>query len=193
MTVVCFFSGDSDGDSLYTEGEVYIAAPCTNTPPTADANGPYVVDEGSTVALDGTGSSDPHNAILSFSWSPGTQLDDATSATPMYSALDDTVDVLTLTVSDLGGDVTLLTALTDDDTTSVTVLNVPPSVTAVGDAIDEGGTATVSATFTDPGTLDTHTAEIDWDDGTPAQAVDVASSPPASTTSTATTARTTSS
>jgi hypothetical protein len=32
----------------------------------------------------------------------------------------------------------------------------------------------VSATFTDEGTLDTHTASIDWDDGTPAQAVTTA-------------------
>ena len=54
------------------------------------------------------------------------------------------------------------------------MLNVAPSVTAVGDAIDEGGTATVSATFVDPGILDTHTATIDWDDGTAPVAVTVA-------------------
>jgi hypothetical protein len=64
-------------------------------------------------------------------------------------------------------------ALTDEDATTVTVLNVPPTVTAIGDAIDEGGTATVSATFVDPGTLDTHTATILWGDGLAAQAVSV--------------------
>lgn len=173
VTVVCFIDGDDNGDSLYTDGESYTAGPCVNTAPTADAGGPYQVNEGSTVQLDGTGSSDPHNAILTYAWSPGTNLDDPSSPTPIYSAIDDTVDNITLTVSDAGGDVTPATALTDDDTTTVTVLNVPPTVTAVGDNIDEGGVATVSATYVDPGTQDTHTASIDWGDGSPPQPVTV--------------------
>ena len=82
--------------------------------------------EGSTEQLDGTASSDPENAILTYSWSPATNLDDATSATPIYSAVDDTVDVINLTVSDIGGDVIAANALTDDDSTTVTVTNVPP-------------------------------------------------------------------
>ena len=89
-------------------------------------------------------------------------------------ALDDTVDNLTLTVSDIGGDVTAATALTDDDDTTVTVLNVPPTVTAQGDNINEAGVATVRATFFDPGTQDTHTASILWGDGSPGQLVSVA-------------------
>jgi hypothetical protein len=44
-------------------------------------------------------------------------------------------------------------------------------VTAIGDSIDEAGTATVSATYFDPGPLDTHTATIDWGDGTAVEAV----------------------
>ena len=173
VTVVCFSDGDDNGDSLYTEGESYTAGPCVNTAPTADAGGPYQVNEGSTVQLDGTGSTDPHNAILTYTWSPDTNLDDPSSATPIYTAIDDTVDNLTLTVNDIGGDVTAATAITDDDDTTVTVLNVPPTVTAVGDNIVEGGLATVSATFVDPGTLDTHTASILWGDGSPAQPVTV--------------------
>ncbi len=165
VTFVCDIQTVGDGDNLYTQGESYTANPCTNTAPTADADGPYSVAEGSAVQLDGTASSDPENAILSFEWAPGANLDDPTSATPTYTGIDDTVDNLTLTVSDVGGDVTPATALTDEDSTSVTVTNVSPTVTATGDAIDEGGTATISATFTDPGTLDTHTATIDWDDG----------------------------
>jgi hypothetical protein len=49
----------------------------------------------------------------------------------------------------------------------VTVENVAPEVTGTGDSIDEGETATVSAEFTDPGVLDTHTASIDWGDDGP--------------------------
>ena len=56
----------------------------------------------------------------------------------------------------------------------VTVLNLPPSVTAIGDSISEGGVAIVRATFTDPGVNDTHTAAILWGDGSPGQVVTVA-------------------
>ena len=172
---VCDIAGNLYADNSTSPGNnAFTANPCTNTAPTAVAGGPYSVPEGDTEQLDGTASSDPENAILSYSWSPAANLDDATSATPIYSAVDDTVDVIELTVSDLGGDVTAATALTDDDSTTVTVTNVPPEVTAVGDAIDEGGTATVSATFTDPGTLDTHTASIDWGDGSPVEDVTTA-------------------
>ena len=173
VTVVCFADGDTNADSLYTEGELYTAGPCVNTAPTAEAGGPYQVNEGSMIQLDGSGSSDPHNAILSYEWTPAANLNDASLAMPVYTALDDAVENITLTVSDLGGDVTVATALTDDYETTLTVRNVPPTVTAVGDSINEAGTATVSATFTDPGTLDTHTATILWGDGTPAQNVSV--------------------
>ena len=175
VTVVCFSDGDDNADNLYTDGESYTAGPCVNTAPTADAGGPYQVNEGSTRQLDGTGSTDPHNAILSYSWSPGAGLDDPSSATPIYTAIDDAVENLTLTVNALGGDVTAATALSDDDETTITVLNVPPTVTAQGDNIDEAGVAVVSATFTDPGTEDTHTASILWGDGSPAQLVPVVS------------------
>ena len=173
VATVCFLDGDDNGDNLYTDNESYTAGPCVNTAPTADAGGPYEVDEGSSIMLDGTASSDPHNAVLNFSWSPATNLMNPNTAVPLYNGLDDTVDNLTLTVNDEGGDVTPALALEDDDTATVTVLNVPPTVNAIGDTINEGGAATVSATFTDPGTLDTHTATIDWDDGSPLQVVDV--------------------
>lgn len=164
---VCDIPGNLYADSTSSPGnDAFTANPCTNTAPTASAGGPYAVDEGSAIQLDGTASSDPENAILTYSWSPADRLDDPSLATPSYSALDDTVDDIDLTVSDIGGDVTAGTALTHTDTATVTVLNVPPTVTATGAAIDEAGTATVSATFTDPGTLDTHTATIDWGDGT---------------------------
>jgi hypothetical protein len=172
---VCDIPNNTYVDGMTSPGSnSFTADPCANSAPTADAGGPYVVEEGSTVQLDGTASSDPENAILSYSWSPATGLDDATIARPTYSGVDDTVDVIELTVSDVGGDVTAAAALTDTDETTVTVQNVPPDVTAVGDAIDEGGTATVSAEFTDPGTLDTHTASIDWGYGAAPQAVTLA-------------------
>lgn len=54
------------------------------------------------------------------------------------------------------------------DSTSVTVNNVLPSVSLPSVDIepsDEGQSVVASVTFTDPGTLDTHTCTVDYDDG----------------------------
>jgi hypothetical protein len=150
---VCFQDGDDDADEQYTTGESYTAGPCADTSPEADARGPYSVDEGDTVQLDGTRSSDDENDILTYSWSPSTNLDNSSIATPTFSGIDDTVVNFTLTVTQIiGGDVT--DALDDTDGTTVTVNNVPPTVTAISDTIDEDESATVSGTISDPGTLD---------------------------------------
>ena len=136
-----------------------------NQSPTADAGGPYVVDEGSSVVLDGTGSSDPDGTIASYLWSPDISLDDATLAQPTFTGVDDDVVTMSLTVSDDDG-------ATDTATATVTVNNVVPTVEAGADqTANEGDTVSLDpATFTDPGTADTHTATIDWGDGTPVEA-----------------------
>ncbi len=152
----------------FVAGDAWVAAPCANVPPTADAGGPYDVDEGSSVVLDGTGSTDPDGNPLTYLWSPADRLDDPSLAQPTYSGLDDTVDAVTLTVYDQ------VEQLDDSDSTTVTVHNVAPTVVVTGDTIDEGGTATVSATVSDPGTMDTHTATIDWGDGPAAVPVSLA-------------------
>jgi hypothetical protein len=64
--------------------------------------------------------------------------------------------------------------LSNTPTVDVTVANVAPTVDA-GPATAEnfsGQIHQINATFTDPGLSDTHSATIDWDDGTP-QAVTV--------------------
>jgi Ca2+-binding RTX toxin-like protein len=45
-----------------------IAFTVMNGAPTANAGGPYDANEGGTVALDGTGSSDPGNSALTYAW-----------------------------------------------------------------------------------------------------------------------------
>lgn len=138
-------------DLLYVTGEEYTANPCDHEPPVADADGPYEVDEGSTVVLDGTESSDPEGLPLTYLWEPGDDLDDASLAQPTFLGVDDGIVDLTLTVYDR------VEALADADQTSVTVHNVGPTVTIDPQQttlIAEGETLEVSAFFTDPGVLD---------------------------------------
>ncbi|MDB5390747.1 MAG: hypothetical protein JWM11_6393, partial [Planctomycetaceae bacterium] len=57
---------------------------------------------------------------------------------------------------------------------NVSVQNIAPSVQAGNDQVtDEGTSIKLTGSFIDPGLLDTHTATIDWGDGTPAQPVAV--------------------
>ncbi|OGT28300.1 MAG: hypothetical protein A2Z17_07355 [Gammaproteobacteria bacterium RBG_16_66_13] len=77
------------------------------------------------------------------------------------------------------GDFVVVVCISDDDGQScqevlVAVGNLPPVVSAQGDQINEGATADVSATFTDEGAQDVHTAAIDWGDGSPPEVVTVA-------------------
>jgi len=63
-------------------------------------------------------------------------------------------------------------------TTPVFVLNVQPVLTVAGDAVvDEGALLDLTegglGSFTDVGTLDTHTATVNWGDGTPTETVTV--------------------
>ena len=63
--------------------------PKTEKPPVADADGPYAVPEGSSVLLDGTGSSDPDgDPLILYEWDLDNdgQYDDATGMNPIFSA-----------------------------------------------------------------------------------------------------------
>lgn len=129
-----------------------------NQPPTAEAGGPYAVDEGGSVQLNGSGS-DPEGGALSYSWVPGSRLSNASSAKPTFSAGDNGTYDYELTVTDDKG-------ASDSDTARVTVRNVAPSVSASATNAREGASVSLHATYSDPGP-DTHTARIDWGDGQP--------------------------
>ena len=148
---------DDDGTSDSDTATVSIG----NDPPTADAGGPYATFEGGTISLDGSGSSDVGNGVVTtWEWDctdDGVYDVSASSATGSTCAYDDdgTYTVRLRVTDDYGAQ--------DDDTTSVTVTNVAPTVVASGPtAIDEASLASFSAVGTDPSASDEANLGFAW-------------------------------
>ena len=134
-----------------------------NTPPTADAGGNRTVNEGGTVMFDGSGSSDSDDALFGYVWG----FHDGNFATEVASShaypQNGTFPV-SLTVTDTAGSLSA-------DQMQVFVANVAATIAAVDDKqANEGDIVSLQTTFVDPGVLDTHTATIDWGDGTSPEA-----------------------
>ncbi|MEZ4571813.1 MAG: PKD domain-containing protein [Thermomicrobiales bacterium] len=134
------------------------------TPPIASHTGPYVANEGDTVTLDGTGSTDALSGIASSAWeTSGTNdFDDGDPAS--YPAVNGSeINPVRLKVVDVAGNETIVS-------TTVDIANIPPTITShtvSPDPAREGvDQVTAIADFSDPGLLDTHTCEVDWGDGT---------------------------
>jgi pentapeptide MXKDX repeat protein len=150
---------DDDGyEPAFASGRLTI-----NTPPVANADGPYFGDEGDEITLYGSGSSDPDGHALTYAWDFG-EGNIGSGITDTHTYSDNGEYVVTLTVTDTLG-------ASDSQTTTATISNVAPTVEAGDDqAANEGDTVELATTFTDPGSADTHTATIDWGDGTPVEA-----------------------
>jgi hypothetical protein len=147
-------------------------------PPTADADGPYSVSEGGSVGLDGSGSSDPNQPAntLTYEWDldgdtifgetgGAATRGDEVGINPTFSAVGlDGPSVVTVQLK-----VTNNGALSDTDSATINITNVPPVITSVSGPASgvPGQTLTgFSANFTDAGTPDTHTCTVNYGDGT---------------------------
>ena len=107
-----------------TSTTISVEEPEQNQEPTADAGSDQTVNEGASVSLDATGSSDPDGDALSYSWTqtdgPSITLSDASTATPTFTAPEVQSDTtLTFEVTASDGEAV------DTDTVSVTVQDVP--------------------------------------------------------------------
>jgi hypothetical protein len=132
-------------------------------PPTADAGGPYTVNEGSCVTLTGS-STDPQGLPLTYAWDlNGDGVYETPGQSVPFCAVDGPKTVpVKLQVCNSAG-------LCTTASTTVTINNVAPtvgSITAPVDPVQVNTVINASANFTDPGILDTHIAVWDWDDGT---------------------------
>ncbi|HEV3082404.1 MAG TPA: PKD domain-containing protein, partial [Gemmataceae bacterium] len=129
-----------------------------NQPPTANAGGNQTISEGSATTFDGSLSTDAEAPIFSYLW---TFPDGSTASGPYasFKFVQDGSYPVILAVTDTAGSVVTNTA-------TVTVTNLPAVLTTPADqVVNEAGTANLQTSFTDPGTLDTHTASINWGDG----------------------------
>lgn len=131
--------------------------------PTANAGGPYAVDEGSMVGLVGSGT-DPDGDALTYQWDLNNDgIYDTTGATSVYSAVDGPASkIAVLQVCDNDNLCATSNATIDIANVAPTIgtITAPTSPTQINTAVN------TSATFTDPGVLDTHTALWDWGDNT---------------------------
>ena len=133
-----------------------------NDAPTISATeNSIAVDEGSITANSGVFDDVDGSATLSVD--SGTVVDHGNGIWSWsFSTLDGPAESQLVTVTaidDLGSSATASFGLT--------VNNVAPALDAVSvtPAVDENGSATISGTFSDPGTLDTHTVVVNWGDG----------------------------
>jgi DNA/RNA endonuclease G (NUC1)/PKD repeat protein len=129
--------------------------------PVAATDGPYVGMEGSSVTLSAAGSSDPDGDALTYAWSFGDG-ETGTGASPSHVYADNGNYQVTVVVTDTYG-------AADTANTTVTVMNVAPTVAAfAGGSLLQGETYAASGSFADPG-ADQWTATVDFGDGSGAR------------------------
>jgi len=124
-------------DATWADLAVEYVSPPTNQPPVADAGSDVTVDEGATVTLDASGSTDPDgdDAALGYTWTqtagtPSDLLDVFDSEQVSFTAPDvdgDTTYTFDVTVSD-GQD-------SDTDTVNVTVQDTDSETPSDGDVV----------------------------------------------------------
>jgi hypothetical protein len=160
---------DDDGGESYDDAMLTVG----NTPPTADAGGPYTIDEGQPVTLDGSGSSDQGCDVdaLALAWDldGNNDYNDAMGkivSVPwvMLSALgmdgDGTMYPVSLRVTDENGSV-------DIDASPLEIVNVAPSLTACPTDLTaylSDPITGLTGCFSDPGP-DTWWGTVDWGNG----------------------------
>jgi uncharacterized repeat protein (TIGR02543 family) len=149
------------GNSTF-HGPIEPQAEGANTPPVAHAGWSYIDKEGSPLALNGAASADTDGDSLIYDWDfgDGTTLANG-GASPSHTYSDNDAYQVCLTVTD--PDVASAT-----DCTTATIANLAPSVAPIQAnplSPTAGSPVTVTASFSDPGAGDSHSATWGWGDG----------------------------
>ena len=151
---------DADGNAAGSV-EIPQATINVNRPPVADANGPYSMDEGTSIGLDGTASTDPDGDSLTYEWDLNNDaVFESSGAMPPYFGPDGPAlspYLVTLRVCDPAG-------LCDTDSSTVTVRNVPPTANAGGDqTVYRYDVVNLLGTWTDPAKAFDNLYAWNWD------------------------------
>lgn len=110
-----------------------------NSPPLANAGGPYTGAEGSPIHFDGSGSADPDADIVSYAWDFGDG-ETGSAATVDHTYANSGAYAVTLVVTDDDG-------ATSQATTTATISDVAPTATFTAPTeVSEGSDATISLT-----------------------------------------------
>jgi PKD repeat protein len=144
-------------DTVSDVSTATVKVTAVNAPPVAEAGGPYSGNEGSTILLDASSSSDLDGNIVSYEWDLDNdgRYDDAVGMTTTFKSTASGSHTIGLRVTDkLGAEST--------DTASVTVNNVAPSASAGGPyTVIEGSNVTLRASSSvDPGN---DIVKYEWD------------------------------
>ena len=160
-----------DGTGRTATATVNVDVDCVNDPPTITIGGPYDGAEGAAVDIASTVTDPDSTTNITWTYQTGAGIDpgatcdfaDATSAATTLTCDDDGTFTVTATADD--GVNPTASARAD-----VVITNQAPRVDAGADqGVNPGTAVTVTATFTDDGSNDSHTARIDWADGNGAQ------------------------
>lgn len=138
-----------------------------NAKPVADPGDGYAAAKGVAIQFDGTGSFDPNHKAITYAWNfgdPSSASNTSTLATPTHTYMKAGDYTVTLTVTDAAG-------LTSTSTTTASIPNIVPAVSALpGAFLLPGETYTASGSFTDADP-DQWTATVNYGDGAEALAL----------------------
>ena len=129
--------------------------------PLVSIGGPYSGNEGQSIAFNASGTTDPDAGdVLTYAWTFGDNTS-ATGVSPSHVFANNGTYTVTLTVTDQKG-------AQSSTTTSVTILNTVPVITATPPASWQAGVSkNVGVSFTDANPKDApFTVRINWGDGT---------------------------
>ncbi|MEW6536844.1 MAG: PKD domain-containing protein [Candidatus Auribacterota bacterium] len=156
--VITELLGDPLSSTDYSDSAIVVASVSA---PIADAGGPYASTEGSVITLTALNSVNPDGGTLQYLWDLNADgVFETSGATPSIARQDDASISVTLRVTNANN-------LSDTDTAVVTFLNAAPvlSLPASASGLVNETLAVSSVTYSDAG-ADTHTASINWGDGT---------------------------
>lgn len=149
---------DKDGAS---GSDTKLVTVINRAPVITSMGGPYATPENGSVTF-AANVSDPDGDDLTYAWNFGDG-GTSTAASPSHQYKDDDADdsyTATLIVTDVEN------ASSSQSSVAVTVTNVNPVISGIvvpTAPIPAGQEVTVAATYTDVGTLDTHSGTIIWD------------------------------